>query len=42
MNTLTQGDKDKLTKAYADALNRHLRYIADQNRIIQGTQPAKP
>ncbi len=43
MNTLTQADRDKLTKAYADALDRHLRYMAEQQTMtIKSTQPPKP
>ena len=45
MNALTQADRDRLTTAYADALDRHLRYMAEQRDkqtiTVQGTQPAK-
>jgi hypothetical protein len=45
MNTLTQADRNKLATAYADALDRHLRYMAEQRAnqadTVQGTQPAK-
>jgi len=46
MNTLTQADRSKLTTAYADALDRHLLFMAqqqaNQTTTVQGTQPAKP
>jgi hypothetical protein len=41
MNTLTQADRDRLTTAYTDALDRHLRYMAEQRSkqtiTVQGT-----
>jgi len=41
MNTLTQADRDRLTTAYTDALDRHLLFMtqqrAKQTITVQGT-----
>ena len=43
MNELTRADRDRLATAHADALDRHLRYMAQeqakQTTIIQDCQP---
>ena len=42
MNELTQEHRDMLNQAYAKALERHLKYMAQQTKIVQDCQPENP